>query len=173
MAKIPRQDCLCLVGSPQARVPSPSKEPHGAGEEETREQRQRCSKLSIFISLSWFKGGNMENPQNPNKPTLFLLGGCTAVGGLLQHRWDGADLPPTPVNSSSQDAAPELPVRQDLALEHAEAGGKQVLGSPSFSPGWGGLAATVQGKALSSARGDSELGHGLCSSLLEMFVTHT
>lgn len=48
-----------------------------------------------------FKGGNIENPQNPNKPTLILLSRHTAVGGLLQHRWDGADLPPTPVNSSA------------------------------------------------------------------------
>lgn len=96
-----------------------------------------CSKLSLFISLSWFNGGNMENPQN--KPTLILLSGCAAVGGLLQHRQDGADLPPAPVNSSSQDAATELPVRQDSALEHTEAGRKQVLGSPrSVQARWAG-----------------------------------
>lgn len=71
----------------------------------------------------------MENPQNPNKRTLILLSGRAAVG-RLQHRQDGADLSPAPVNSSSQDAATELPVRQDSALEHTETGGKQVLGSP-------------------------------------------
>lgn len=56
MAKIPRQDCLCLVGTPQTCVPSLSKKPHGDGEEETGEQRQCCSKLSLFISLSLKEG---------------------------------------------------------------------------------------------------------------------
>lgn len=167
IARIPRQDCLCLLGTPQTGVPSPSKEPHGNGAEEAGEQRQCCSKLSIFISLSWFKGGNIENPQSPNKPTLILLGGCTAVGGLLQHRWDGADLPPAPVNSSSQDASPKPPVRQDSALEHAEAGESRFWGSVQAGVGWQ-LHPRVRlwGQP---GRAQAELDHGHCPSLLEMF----
>lgn len=107
------------------------------------------------------------------------------MGGLLQHRQDGADLPPTPMNSSSQDAATKVPVNQDPALEHAEAGVGWAarLGESRF---WGAPASVQAGVSWQlhprgrlwrsqPGKAQAELGHGHCSSLPEMsrLATHT
>lgn len=65
------------------------------------------------------------------------------MGGLRRHRWDGADLPPTPVNSPSQDAAKKQPMGQDSALQHAMAGWPQQGWGKSRV--WGSLASVQAG----------------------------
>lgn len=162
------KDCPRLAGTPQAHVLSPSKERCGDGEEEEIGEQRWChSKLCLCVFLSWVKRGKLKNPQNPNKPTLLPLSGCAAhqaiAGGLHRHRWDGADLPPSPVNSPSQDAA-KKPCRPGSSLE---ARGKWPSTSRLGVSGvWGSLAGICMPGEGSEGPSHRELGESRCVALL-------
>lgn len=80
MANIPRQDCLCLVGTPQARVPSPSKEPRGDGEEDTGEQSAAVSSAFSFPSAGLLEGIWKTHKTQTSPPSFSWAGVLLWVG---------------------------------------------------------------------------------------------